>query len=173
VWCVGVCIRADDVLDLALLQIVTGAPPSHAYPTVGAAVAKGLAGTRVLCVGNPSAFHPTGEDSEFSPPIFHTSTGIIAGKTSGARKTAIGLGSLRHTCWTYWGHSGAPLLAADGAIMGIHNTWDDEKGTRHGVGVEEIRAFIGASLLSTLASSSEGGRVTAETNERRVRKRRC
>lgn len=53
------------------------------------------------------------------------------------------IGSLEHDCWTYWGHSGAPLIAAEsGEVIGLHSSWDDETGMRKGIGWEAIDAFL-------------------------------
>lgn len=60
------------------------------------------------------------------------------------------IGALKHTCWTYWGHSGAPLIHADTrapgggdfALVGLHSSWDDRTGMRRGVALVAIRAFL-------------------------------
>ena len=50
------------------------------------------------------------------------------------------LGQLMHSCWTYWGSSGAPIFNANnGHVVGIHNSWDPNCGQRHGVGIEGIK----------------------------------
>ena len=51
------------------------------------------------------------------------------------------IGQLMHDCWTYWGHSGAPLLYK-GELMGLHSSWDDETCTRHGVHLNSILCFL-------------------------------
>ena len=56
------------------------------------------------------------------------------------------VGRLRHSCWTYWGHSGAPLIRASESkidVVGLHNSWDDtNRGQRHAVSLEDIQEFI-------------------------------
>lgn len=53
------------------------------------------------------------------------------------------IGSLKHDAWTYWGHSGAPLLkAVDGTLIGLHSSWDDKTAMRHGVPLIEIKHFL-------------------------------
>lgn len=48
-----------------------------------------------------------------------------------------------HDCWTYWGHSGAPLmLRATGELVGLHSSWDDQSGMRRGVPLVALRAFL-------------------------------
>lgn len=124
------------------------------------------------------------------------------------------IGQLKHDCWTYWGHSGAPIfitinqanttktvlssssssslsssssskrarstvnrysnssasksdypnLPEDNNLMliGLHSSWDDQTGVRHGIHIEAIRRFIesvlpslpkeGATYLSSILS---------------------
>ncbi|KAJ7240874.1 hypothetical protein B0H12DRAFT_1134356 [Mycena haematopus] len=53
------------------------------------------------------------------------------------------IGTLRHDAWTYWGHSGAPLIdEAEGTLVGLHSSWDDETAMRHGVPHAAIQAFL-------------------------------
>eukprot|EP00944_MAST-04C_sp_MAST-4C-sp1_P011150 g11150.t1 len=53
------------------------------------------------------------------------------------------LGALMHSCWTYWGSSGAPIFnRKSGEIVGIHNSWDPSCGQRHAVGVEGINFCV-------------------------------
>ncbi|KAJ5464366.1 uncharacterized protein N7458_000052 [Penicillium daleae] len=57
------------------------------------------------------------------------------------------IGALKHDAWTYWGHSGAPLLRrADGSLLGLHSSWDDSTGMRHGVPLAAIKAFLSEHL---------------------------
>jgi hypothetical protein len=53
------------------------------------------------------------------------------------------IGTLKHDAWTYWGHSGAPLLCREtGGLLGLHSSWDDETAMRHGVPLVAIREFL-------------------------------
>jgi hypothetical protein len=53
------------------------------------------------------------------------------------------IGTLKHDAWTYWGHSGAPLLRrVDGSLLGLHSSWDDSTAMRHGVPLAAIKAFL-------------------------------
>jgi V8-like Glu-specific endopeptidase len=39
------------------------------------------------------------------------------------------IGALMHDAWTYWGHSGAPLVAeGDGGLVGVHSSWEEGRG---------------------------------------------
>ena len=102
-----------------------------------------------MCVGNPGAFdleQGDGTDStEFDPPVFHTSAGTIVNVS--ASYVAKGLGALRHSAWTYWGHSGAPLLSVLGdggrvGVCGLHSSWNDANLARHGVPGDDIARWL-------------------------------
>lgn len=141
------CVKIDEVVDLALMEIEGDCIEATKFPIVSAS-ACGKSG--IFCCGNPSEFDLENDDENatisFVPPIFHTSSGRITGKTS-TDGLALGLGTTRHTAWTYWGHSGAPLINRKGELCGIHNSWDETKGTRHAVSAGEIAAFLkGVSL---------------------------
>ena len=69
--------------------------------------------------------------ARFKPPVFHVSLGRMQGPTHPARRARLGLGALAHGAWTYWGHSGAPLVSAGGVLEGVHNTYDVGRNTRH------------------------------------------
>jgi len=141
---VAECVAADERADLALLRVVARAGP--AAPWVAPRAAPPRARERVACVGNPSEFdleRGAGRRIAFAPPVFHVSEGECRGETDPARRAALrGLGGLRHTAWTYWGHSGAPLLDAEGRLAGLHNSWDSDNGARHGVHWRDIAAFL-------------------------------
>lgn len=131
--------------DLALLTIISrsGGRRSH----VDAAATDIKSGTGAICIGNPSEFDlEKGGKITFTPPLFHTSSGAFRGKSSAARVADIGgqlllllftpnfsagIGPIAHDCWTYWGHSGAPLFDRTGRIIALHNSWDDSNGKRY------------------------------------------
>lgn len=53
------------------------------------------------------------------------------------------IGALMHDCWTYWGHSGAPLVEVrSGLLVGLHSSWDEDTDMRRGIGGEAIGAFL-------------------------------
>ena len=53
------------------------------------------------------------------------------------------IGALKHDCWTYWGHSGAPLITAEsGEVIGLHSSWDDQTGMRRGISWEALNGFL-------------------------------
>jgi hypothetical protein len=142
------CVAVDEGADLALLRVEAagGGPLPEAFPRVLRACERSPWGARVVCNGNPSEFN--GEAARetrirFAPPVFHTSGGRLVGATASAQR---GLGGSEHTCWTYWGHSGAPLLDAEGRVVGLHNSWDPGTGTRHAVTGEAVGAFVASFL---------------------------
>ena len=79
---------------------------------------------------------------------------------------AKGVGPQRHSCWTYWGHSGCPIVCADDGradIVALHNSWDDSNGQRHGVSLRALREFVasagveGAAAVDGSGGSGGGG----------------
>jgi len=140
------CVAVDERRDVALLRVEAagGGPLPALFPRVLPLGAPSPWGARVLCTGNPSEFD--GESAarkriRFLPPVFHTSAGRLLGATERRKR---GLGGARHSCWTYWGHSGAPLLTAEGVIAGLHSSWDDSAGSRHAVRGEVVAEFVAA-----------------------------
>ncbi|KAF1970249.1 hypothetical protein BU23DRAFT_213311 [Bimuria novae-zelandiae CBS 107.79] len=156
----AVCIAWDARRDLALLQITHAEPPTHStvleaanlpssptFPcaTVSPPVQLVLT-TPLLCIG-----HPGSEDLEASTPgqatgydVLHVSEGAYCGMAKGQDpQDNSEIGALMHDCWTYWGHSGAPILEKrTAAVVGLHSSWDEETGMRRGVAVEAVRAFL-------------------------------
>ena len=55
-----------------------------------------------------------------------------------------------HSCWTYWGHSGAPLFDQRGSVCGLHSSWDDKNGARHAQKLATLH-----SALSRVAAPKE------------------
>lgn len=104
--------------------------------------------TPLLCIG-----HPGSEDLEttsLSPvpsnyDVLHVSYGYYRGMAAGQDvHDNSEIGALKHDCWTYWGHSGAPLIAAEsGEVVGLHSSWDERTAMRRGVGLEAIEGFLG------------------------------
>ena len=94
---------------------------------------------QLFCIGNPSNIDPEGDgNTDFEPKIFHLSFGRLLM----IKERSDGLGEYGHCCWTYWGHSGAPLFNDRGHVVALHNSWDDQTGMRHAVRWEKIEKFI-------------------------------
>ena len=153
----------DGRRDLALLRVVTAqvdessSPFSDgeggkkkstfiAFPAVAIAEGSPKTGAKLVCVG-----HPGSEDLEADVEGVKTGYDMLHLSEGRYRGCAPGqdvhdneeIGALMHDCWTYWGHSGAPLLERDtGMLVGLHSSWDDTTGMRRGVALEAIRAFL-------------------------------
>jgi len=121
------CIACCEDDDLALLEAFE--LPSEYAPVSGVEITPGCP---VVCVGNPG-------DVRYSR--FYMSCGKI--KSIGTRNPHMPeLGATIHSCWTYWGHSGAPLFNEKGEIVGLHNSWNNTTGARHAVCHTKIVAFL-------------------------------
>ena len=112
----------------------------------------------IFCIGQPGT-----DDLESSSPrktaydLIEVSTGRLRGLIPNADpQDNAEIGCLKHDAWTYWGHSGAPLLRqSDGAVLGLHSSWDDSTAMRHGVPLVAIRAFLDENLDLDLTGSND------------------
>ena len=98
-------------------------------------------GRRVFCVGNPSNIDLESINMghiEFHPPAWHCSVGQVQ---DGSIRNSCN-NSIYHSCWTYWGHSGAPLFDEDGHVQGLHSSWDDQTGIRIGQKLENLQLAV-------------------------------
>ncbi|KAF5008585.1 hypothetical protein FDECE_5152 [Fusarium decemcellulare] len=136
----------DPTRDLALLLIVGAELPHRPFPYVRIAPSSPKFNTRLLCVG-----HPGSEDLEAERRGVATGYDTLVLSEGTFRGLATGqdpqdnseIGALKHSCWTYWGHSGAGLFERrTGVLMGVHSSWDDETGTRRGVPLEAVVEFL-------------------------------
>jgi hypothetical protein len=146
----------------------TGADGLDILAAAQVASSAAASGERLFCVGNPSNvdLESLGKGSiEFEPPAWHASVGQCQGyesrSTHAARDAQAARGrpptrgelkqvleaqpvgdteglTLMHSCWTYWGHSGAPLFNEHGQVCGLHSSWDSHSGMRHGVRLEHL-----------------------------------
>ncbi|OCK85431.1 trypsin-like serine protease [Lepidopterella palustris CBS 459.81] len=151
------CISWDPKRDLALLQIVAAQPllvNGTTFPSISPAEHPPAPGAPLLCIG-----HPGSEDLEVSRPgvktgydVLHISTGHLRGYAKGQDlQDNSEIGALKHDCWTYWGHSGAPLVErTTGRLVGLHSSWDDETGMRRGVPLEASSRIDGLRLRKYL-----------------------
>lgn len=86
------------------------------------------------------------------------------------------IGSLMHDAWTYWGHSGAPLLlrGGEGGLVGLHSIWDEGTGMRHGVPAAAIESSLGEWLDGAGREVRSAGQAVTESdfgNKKEVRER--
>ncbi|GAB1314710.1 hypothetical protein MFIFM68171_04920 [Madurella fahalii] len=147
------CVAWDARRDLALLRITAATTAeqepeggARSFPAVVVADQPPPMNARLVCIG-----HPGSEDLEAGQPgiktgydVLHVSTGAFRGYAEGQDlQDNSEIGALQHDCWTYWGHSGAPLLERESwRLVGLHSSWDDQTGMRRGVPLETIREFL-------------------------------
>ncbi|TVY22129.1 hypothetical protein LHYA1_G009177, partial [Lachnellula hyalina] len=165
----------DAVRDLALLRIV--AVEVEAGVSRGSGVGVGgkerqtpnfyalelYTGTlrykmRILCIGQPGRDDLESKAGGKTPyDLVEVSSGVFRGMVAGADVQDNGdIGTLMHDAWTYWGHSGAPLVReADGRLLGLHSSWDEETGMRHGVPGAAIREFLRMHLPVAVGGMTE------------------
>ncbi|KAK2783900.1 hypothetical protein FQN52_009419 [Onygenales sp. PD_12] len=186
----------DGKRDIALLKIVAiewdadagGEIMIGPFPFVRLCARNPEAKTHIICIGQPGSEDlesATARKTDYN--LIEVSEGMFRGMIPGADpQDNSEIGTLKHDAWTYWGHSGAPLLReADGGLVGLHSSWDDQTAMRHGVPLVAIEHFlkecqgvINGSLARDKALSvsverdkSEGGEDTTDrvsNHERRV-----
>ena len=159
------CCLWDTLRDLALLKIIavetdeakTGQMPSFRF--VPLSKSNFPLKTPILCMGQPGRddLESTSEQRT-RYKLVEVSQGTFRGLISGQDpQDNSEIGSLKHDAWTYWGHSGAPLLReADGALVGIHSSWDDQTAMRHGIPIVAIKTFLRTNLPSIKRVDLEG-----------------
>lgn len=154
------CVAWDDRRDLALLRAVAAqaapttpsveqaavAADDKPFPFVQVSQTHPRHNGLIICIG-----HPGSEDFEASEAgvqtgydILHVSEGCFRGlvKDQDPQDNSE-IGALKHDAWTYWGHSGAPLIdRSSGELVGLHSSWDDQTGMRRGVPLAAIKAFL-------------------------------
>ncbi|KAG5798055.1 hypothetical protein H9Q69_002929 [Fusarium xylarioides] len=136
----------DPIRDLALLQIDKAERFRRPFPFARIATSPPKFNTELLCIG-----HPGSEDLEAERSGVKTEYDTLV-LTEGNFRGLDGnqdpqdnseIGALKHSCWTYWGHSGAGLFdRKTGALVGVHSSWDDKTGMRRGVPLEAVVAFV-------------------------------
>jgi hypothetical protein len=156
------CLEWDPKRDLALLQIVAAqvlnanvSPPLQnptfnsslsSFPYIQISPCPPPRNVSLFCIG-----HPGSEDLEANRPGVKTSYPVLSISQGRFKGLAKGqdpqdnskIGALKHDCWTYWGHSGAPLIQLDtDSIVGLHSSWDDQTAMRRGVPLQAIIAFL-------------------------------
>lgn len=132
--------------DLALLVIIKSSSRATVFPYASLSTTPPRISSRLLCIG-----HPAAEDLEAPLPGTKTgydtlvlSTGTFRGLAEQDPHDNEEIGALMHSCWTYWGHSGAPLVdRRSGGLVGLHSSWDDETGMRRGIPLEALDGFLG------------------------------
>eukprot|EP01043_Picozoa_sp_COSAG02_P005617 COSAG02_NODE_153_length_33128_cov_10.471253_12_plen_482_part_00 len=134
---------------------------------------------------------------EFEPPTWHASVGMCEGyldpsvQAAAAAQQARGRAPTRgelksildaspvgategtymhHSCWTYWGHSGAPLFDEEGRVTGLHCAWDDRTGARHGQKLQHLLDTIASAGEPALEQTAARIKVEGKAGKKRRRK---
>lgn len=145
------CRAWDSTRDLALLKIIaieSSASQKTAIQVFSFVPLSSSAPsfkTPIVCIGQPGSEDlESTSDRRTNYNLVEISEGKFCGMVPGADpENNSGIGSLKHDAWTYWGHSGAPLLKAiDGTLIGLHSSWDDKTAMRHGVPLIAIKHFL-------------------------------
>lgn len=170
------CLAWDDQRDLALLKVVAmeangsvQCPPGGCgavrFPFAVLASEMPPTSAPLLCIGQPSSYdlETASQRTRTNYSVLEASVGTFRGLVPDLNpQDNRELGAMMHNAWTYWGHSGAPLLLlANGTLIGIHSSWDEDNvdptlqsGMRHGVPLVAIRKFLDAHLPSSSSSTS-------------------
>ena len=164
---VAECVAVDAVKDVAVLS----GRGSDFEGVESVRVTAPLEKESVCVCGNPYDWDLEREkgaaprNNGFKP--FHCSFGRV--EKRGVKME--GLGGMIHSCWTYWGHSGAPVAASireggEGMLcVGIHNSWNDLTSDRHGVDGKVIAKFLRAKGFGSAVEGEGGGGVEEEEEE--------
>ncbi|EGC42777.1 AT hook domain-containing protein [Histoplasma capsulatum var. duboisii H88] len=115
------------------------------FPFVALSDYKPAVHTPIICIGQPGSEDlESATDRKTDYGLVEVSRGAFKGMVPGADPCDNSeIGTLKHDAWTYWGHSGAPLLnTADGSLIGLHSSWDDRTRMRHGVPLVAIEMFL-------------------------------
>ncbi|OJJ57379.1 hypothetical protein ASPSYDRAFT_90671 [Aspergillus sydowii CBS 593.65] len=158
------CCFWDGRRDLALARVVrveadeTGLGMFVSIPLQSSTSISAYDGN-IMCIGQPGA-----DDLESETPqatdydLIEISEGRLRGLVPHADPHDNSeIGSLKHNAWTYWGHSGAPLVCArTGGLLGLHSSWDDTTAMRHGIPLVAIRAFLTLHLELSGVGEAEG-----------------
>ena len=151
----------DPRRDVALLKIIAiECKPSDSgdipvFPSVRLGSQSLNPRVPIICIGQPESEDLESETVRRTKyDLVEVSEGVFRGLVRNADpQDNSEIGTLMHDAWTYWGHSGAPLLKkADGTLVGLHSSWDSETGMRQGISIEAIREFLWQYLPRTVGA---------------------
>ncbi|CAF1102463.1 unnamed protein product [Didymodactylos carnosus] len=138
------CIAWDPIRDCALLKIISSSSRTKVFQFIS--ILKSTAKSHLLlCIGQPGRDDLESKTlKKTNYPLVYTSLGRFRGYLHGGKKLQNNseIGQLKHNCWTYWGHSGAPLITQQGKLFGLHSSWDDKTTMRHGIPLVAIENFL-------------------------------
>ncbi|KAE9363065.1 hypothetical protein N431DRAFT_433280 [Stipitochalara longipes BDJ] len=159
--------------DLALLKIIAietstpfapGLVPVFSYLKLSEVIPKYR--LQMICIGQPGRDDLEAEGNQKTKyNLIEISEGRFKGIVKGQDPEDNGeIGSLMHDCWTYWGHSGAPLVSTEErSLVGLHSSWDDTTAMRHGVPGVAIKEFL-REHLSEIGALGEAVEVGTSAN---------
>ena len=167
---------------------------AHGLPAAALADEAVSFGERLFCIGNPSNVDLeslTEGGTEFEPPTWHASVGRCEGyldtavqaegeSEAGENSATVCVQTgtyLQHSCWTYWGHSGAPLFNEQGRVSGLHCAWDDQTGMRHAQKLQHLveviaKADCSAALAHAAAAKGEAAKRSISGGDGRSARKR-
>lgn len=175
------CRAWDSTRDLALLKIIaieSGASQKTANPVfsfVSLSSSAPSLKTLIVCVGQPGSDDlESTSDRRTNYNLIEVSEGKFCGMIPGADPDNNSvIGSLKHDAWTYWGHSGAPLLkAVDGTLIGLHSSWDDKTAMRHGVPLIAIKHFLQQQVDAAMVPPNSVNATLVDLNSLQKRTRK-
>jgi len=120
--------------------------------------------TSIICIGQPGA---DDLESKVARRTKYNLVEVSEGSFRGLVRDVdpqdnSDIGTMMHDAWTYWGHSGAPLLdAADGTLIGLHSSWDDSTAMRHGIPLVAIQEFLRDHLPSALLPDASDSAIVS------------
>ncbi len=127
----------------------------------------------ILCIGQPGRDDLESHTPQKTPyDLVCVSKGTIVRVMEGDLNDNSEIGKLVHSAWTYWGHSGAALLSMQGKVIGLHSSWDDDCGTRHGVHRDAIQKFV-RGLVSYDSEEDDNEKEESERDTMASSKRRA
>jgi len=155
------CRAWDPKRDLALLKIIAIELPAlregeieiPSFTFVPLAAGTPSPKEAITCIGQPGRDDLESNGNKRTKyNLIELSEGRLRGMVSNADpQDNSEIGTLKHDAWTYWGHSGAPLLGSkDGALVGLHSSWDDQTAMRHGIPLLAIVGFLREHLADVI-----------------------
>lgn len=156
------CLILDSRRDLALGRIIGLETISYHFPNHYGSPTSSITFTHlpissntpkryqdIYCIGQPGPLdlETTTPNKKTNYPLFSVSSGRFRGLVKGQDPdNNEEIGCLKHDAWTYWGHSGAPLVSWQDSgtigLIGMHSSWDEDTAMRHGVPAVAIQNFL-------------------------------